>query len=147
MTTTFPKVSEIQQQWYIVDAKDQILGRLAVRIADVLRGKNKPTYTPHLDTGDFVIVINSEKIGVTGNKLKNKEYQRYSGYPGGQKVQTLETVLTKQPERVIRHAVKGMVPSGPLGRKMLTKLKVYAGEQHPHQAQQPKPLLAVAQSA
>ena len=124
----------------MVDAADQVLGRLAVRVADVLRGKDKPDYTPHLDTGDFVVVVNAEKVAVTGNKLKQKTYQRYSGYPGGQTVQTLETVLGRHPERVIQHAVKGMIPDGPLGRQIYSKLKVYAGPDHPHQAQQPVPL-------
>lgn len=124
----------------VIDAKDQVLGRLATRIAMILRGKHKPTFTPFLDTGDFVVVINADKVAVTGNKLKNKVYRRYSGYPSGHKEITLERLLKTHPERVISQAVKGMMPDGPLGRHLLTKLKVYAGAQHPHAAQQPTPL-------
>ena len=137
MSTTIPAVTQIQRQWWIVDADGQILGRLATRLAMLLRGKHKVTYTPHLDTGDFVIVINANKIKVTGNKLVQKTYRRYSGYPSGLKSQTLQQVLDRYPERVIRHAVKGMLHEGPLGRRLLTKLKVYAGPNHPHQAQEP----------
>ncbi|MBI4597290.1 MAG: 50S ribosomal protein L13 [Candidatus Omnitrophica bacterium] len=140
MTTTFPAIKSIQRRWMVIDAKDQVLGRLATRIAMILRGKHKPTFTPFLDTGDFVVVINADKVAVTGNKLKNKVYRRYSGYPSGHKEITLERLLKTHPERVISQAVKGMMPDGSLGRHLLTKLKVYAGAQHPHAAQQPTPL-------
>ena len=131
----------------LVDAKDQVLGRLAARIAMILRGKHKPIFTPFLDTGDFVIVINAEKVAVTGRKRTQKLYQRYSGYPGGRRVQTLDDVLARHPDRVLRHAVKGMMPDGPLGRRMLGKLKIYAGPNHPHAAQQPQPILGVGAGA
>jgi large subunit ribosomal protein L13 len=129
-----------QRDWYVVDAAGQTLGRLATQIADHLRGKRKPTYTPHVDTGDFVVVVNAEKISVTGNKLADKRYYRHSGYPGGLKSRTLQEMLDRRPEEVIRKAVRGMLPRNRLARKQLTKLKVYAGPEHPHQAQQPKPL-------
>ncbi len=140
MTTTLPSVNTMDHQWLLVDATDQVLGRLATRIVNVLRGKHKPTYTPFLDTGDFVIVVNAEKIAVTGNKRTQKIYQRYSGYPSGRRTRTLAQVLKVHPDRVIRQAVKGMMPDGPLGRHLLTKLKVYAGPSHPHAAQQPQPV-------
>ena len=140
MATTIPNVKTIDRRWLILDAKDQILGRLASRIAMVLRGKHKPTFTPFLDTGDFVIVVNAQKIAVTGNKRAQKVYQRYSGYPSGRRTRLLGDVLQMHPERVIHQAVKGMMPDGPLGRRMLGKLKVYAGPTHPHAAQQPKPV-------
>jgi large subunit ribosomal protein L13 len=127
-----------QREWLVVDATGQTLGRLATRIADALRGKNKPEYTPHVDTGDFVIVVNAEKISVTGNKLADKKYYRHSGYPGGLKVRTLAEQLERRPEDVIRKAVKGMLPRNRLARKQLTKLKVYAGPEHPHVAQKPQ---------
>jgi large subunit ribosomal protein L13 len=127
-----------QRDWLVVDATGQTLGRLATRIADALRGKNKPVYTPHVDTGDFVIVVNAEKISVTGNKLADKKYYRHSGYPGGLKVRTLAEQLERRPEEVIRKAVKGMLPRNRLARKQLTKLKVYAGPEHPHVAQKPQ---------
>jgi ribosomal protein L13, bacterial type len=127
-----------QRDWLIVDATGQTLGRLATRIAVALRGKNKPVYTPHVDTGDFVIVINAEKISVTGNKLADKKYYRHSGYPGGLKVRTLAEQLERRPEDVIRKAVKGMLPRNRLSRKQITKLKVYAGPDHPHVAQKPQ---------
>jgi len=130
--------SDRQRDWLIVDATGQTLGRLATQIADALRGKRKPTYTPHIDTGDFVVVINAEKISVSGNKLADKLYHRHSGYPGGLKTRTLNDMLERRPEEVIRLAVKGMLPRNRLGRKQLTKLKVYAGPDHPHAAQQPK---------
>ncbi len=139
MKTTIPAVHQMNRQWLLIDAKDQVLGRLASRIALVLRGKHKPTYTPFLDTGDFVVVINAEKVAVTGQKLTQKVYQRYSGYPSGRTTQTLSDVLKRHPERAIRQAVKGMMPDGPLGRRLLGKLKVYAGSEHPHKAQQPQP--------
>lgn len=140
MTTTVPDVKEIERRWVLVDAERQVLGRLASRIALVLRGKHKPTYTPFLDTGDFVVVINAEKVALTGQKRSQKIYQRYSGYPGGRRTQTLDEVLRRHPDRVLRQAVKGMMPDGPLGRHLLTKLKVYAGPRHPHAAQQPQPI-------
>ncbi|MCZ7544023.1 MAG: 50S ribosomal protein L13 [Anaerolineae bacterium] len=140
--TYVTKPSEIERDWYVVDAAGMTLGRLATRIAAVLRGKHKPTFTPNLDTGDFVIVVNAEKIHVTGNKLDDKMYHRHSGYPSGLTSITLRRQLEKYPDRVIQQAVKGMLPHNHLGRKMLKKLKVYAGPEHPHQAQQPRPLEA-----
>ncbi|MDP3722401.1 MAG: 50S ribosomal protein L13 [Candidatus Omnitrophota bacterium] len=140
MTTTLPDVKRLKRKWLLVDAQHHVLGRLASRIALILRGKHQVTYTPFLDTGDWVVVINAEKIAVTGNKRAQKIYQRYSGYPGGLKVRTLEQVLRTHPERVLRQAVKGMMPDGPLGRRMLTKLKIYAGPAHPHAAQQLQPV-------
>ncbi|GAB4438526.1 MAG: 50S ribosomal protein L13 [Anaerolineae bacterium] len=140
--TYVTKPNEIERDWYVVDAAGMTLGRLATRIAAVLRGKHKPTFTPNLDTGDFVIVVNAEKIHVTGNKLDDKMYHRHSGYPSGLTSITLRRQLEKYPDRVIQQAVKGMLPQNRLGRKMLKKLKVYAGPEHPHQAQQPKPLEA-----
>ncbi|HOU14045.1 MAG TPA: 50S ribosomal protein L13 [Anaerolineae bacterium] len=138
--TYVAKPDDIQRDWYVVDATGLTLGRLATKIASVLRGKNKPQYTPYEDVGDFVIVINAEKVAVTGRKLDQKEYYHHSGYPGGIKSITLRKQLQKHPERVIEHAVKGMLPRGPLGRRQFKKLKVYAGSEHPHQAQLPKPL-------
>ena len=132
------KPGEIERGWYVVDANGETLGRLATRIADALRGKRKPTYTPHVDTGDFVIVVNAEKIAVTGNKRQDKRYYRHSGYPGGLKSRSLNDMLERRPEEVIRLAVKGMLPRNRLARKQLTKLKVYAGPEHPHAAQQPQ---------
>jgi large subunit ribosomal protein L13 len=129
-----------ERNWLVVDANGQTLGRLATRIADALRGKTKPEYTPHCDTGDFVVVVNAEKISVTGNKRAAKKYYRHSGYPGGLKERTLEEMLARRPEEVIRHAVKGMLPRNRLARKQLTKLKVYAGPDHPHVAQKPTPM-------
>ena len=129
-----------QRDWYVVDAEGKTLGRLATRIADTLRGKLKPEYTPHVDTGDFVVVVNAEKIHVTGDKLAQKRYWRHSGYPGGIKSRTLAEMLERRPEEVIRKAVKGMLPRNRLARQQLRKLKVYAGAEHPHQAQQPKAL-------
>lgn len=139
MTTTIPNVKTLQRGWVLIDATDQVLGRLASRIALILRGKTKVTYTPFLDTGDFVVVINAEKIAVTGQKLAQKTYERYSGYPGGLHSRTLGQVLATHPERALYEAVKGMMPDGPLGRRLLGKLKIYAGATHPHMAQQPKP--------
>lgn len=133
------KPGEVEREWYVVDATDQTLGRLATRIATVLRGKHKPQYTPHEDVGDFVIVLNADKVKVTGRKLDQKFYYRHTGYPGGIRSISLRRQLELHPERVIQHAVKGMLPKGPLGRSMFRKLKVYAGTEHPHQAQQPKP--------
>ena len=138
MTTTLPSVSKIKRDWVLIDADGQVLGRLATRIALRLRGKHKPIFTPFLDTGDFVVVINADKVKVTGQKLQQKTYTYYSGYPGGLRSVKLEALLRRFPDRVIRQAVKGMMPDGPLGRKMLTKLKVYAGTKHPHGSQTPK---------
>jgi large subunit ribosomal protein L13 len=132
--------SDRQRDWLIVDATGQTLGRLATQIADALRGKRKPTYTPHIDTGDFVVVINAEKISVSGNKRADKLYHRHSGYPGGLKTRTLGDMLERRPEEVIRIAVKGMLPRNRLARKQITKLKVYAGPDHPHVAQKPQPM-------
>ncbi len=140
MKTYSPKASEIKHEWYLVDAENKTLGRLASEIAKVLRGKHKPIYAPHLDTGDYVIVINAEKVHVTGNKLDQKMYYRHSGYPGGLKSITLREQLKRRPTRVIRSAVKGMLPHNRLGRAMMRKLKIYAGDSHPHRAQQPKRL-------
>jgi large subunit ribosomal protein L13 len=138
--TFVAKPADIEREWYVVDATDLTLGRLATQIASVLRGKHKPEYTPYEDVGDFVVVINAEKVQVTGRKLDQKEYYHHTGYPGGIKSITLRKQLQKHPERVIEHAVKGMLPRGPLGRRQFKKLKVYAGSEHPHQAQLPKPL-------
>ena len=132
--------STIERKWYVVDAEGKTLGRLASEIAKVLRGKNKPIYTPHIDTGDYVIVVNAEKIKVSGNKLNDKVYYHHSGYIGGIKSATLKEQLEKKPEFVIEHAVKGMLPKGPLGRQMYKKLFVYAGPDHKHQAQKPEEL-------
>jgi large subunit ribosomal protein L13 len=129
-----------ERNWLVVDATGQTLGRLATQIADALRGKRKPEYTPHVDTGDFVVVVNAEKISVSGNKRAEKRYYRHSGYPGGIKSRTLEEMLERRPDEVIRLAVKGMLPRNRLARKQLTKLKVYAGAEHPHAAQKPEPL-------
>jgi large subunit ribosomal protein L13 len=129
-----------QRDWYVIDAEGKTLGRLATQIADALRGKRKPEYTPHCDTGDFVIVVNAEKIVVTGNKRAEKRYWRHSGYPGGIRSRTLGEMLERRPEEVIRRAVRGMLPRNRLARKQLTKLKVYAGPEHPHEAQRPREL-------
>ncbi len=129
-----------ERAWHVVDAEGQTLGRLATQIADVLRGKRKPDYTPHCDTGDFVVVINAAKITVTGNKLNDKRYYRHSGYPGGLRSRTLQEMLQRRPEEVIRKAVKGMLPRNRLARQQLVKLKVYAGPEHPHKAQNPAPM-------
>lgn len=138
--TYLPPQDSIERNWYIVDAADQRLGRLATEIAMILRGKNKPTYTPFLDTGDFVIVVNAEKIDVTGKKRSQKIYRRHSGRPGGMKTETFAKLQARIPERIIEHAVKGMLPKNTLGRQLFTKLKVYAGPDHPHQAQKPQVL-------
>jgi large subunit ribosomal protein L13 len=134
------KKDEVERRWYVVDADGQTLGRLATRIADTLRGKRKPEYTPHMDTGDFVVVVNAEKIAVTGKKLDDKIYYRHSGYPGGLRERTLGEQLARRPTEVIRKAVKGMLPRNRLARQQLTKLKVYAGPEHPHGPQNPEPL-------
>ena len=129
---------EVERKWYVVDAEGKTLGRLASEIAKILRGKSKPQYTPHVDVGDFVVVVNAEKIRVTGNKREDKLYHRHSGYPGGLRTRTLNDMLERKPEEVIRLAVKGMLPRNRLARQQLRKLKIYAGPDHPHQAQQPK---------
>jgi large subunit ribosomal protein L13 len=140
MRTYVPKRDEIEREWWVVDADGKTLGRIATQVALRLRGKHKPTFTPFLDTGDHVIVVNAEKLVLTGNKLKDKYYRKHSGYPGGLKEVNAETLLARHPERLIEFAVKGMLPKGPLGRKMYGKLKVYAGPNHPHTAQRPQPL-------
>jgi large subunit ribosomal protein L13 len=138
---TYQATSQDRERvWYVVDAENKTLGRLASQIADVLRGKRKPTYTPHVDVGDFVIVVNAGKVAVTGDKREQKRYWRHSGYPGGIRFQTLGTLLEKRPEEVIRRAVKGMLPRNRLARQQLRKLKIYPGPDHPHQAQKPQPL-------
>ena len=138
MKSYIAKPQEVQRKWYILDAEGQTLGRLASEAASILRGKKKPIYTPHVDCGDYVIIINAEKIEVTGKKRKEKIYKRHTGYPGGLKEITFEKLLEKQPEEILRHAVKGMLPKGPLGRDMAKKLKVYAGAEHKHEAQKPE---------
>jgi large subunit ribosomal protein L13 len=140
MTTVSAKPAEVRRDWYVVDATGKTLGRLASQIAHRLRGKHKAEYTPHVDTGDYIIVVNAEKIRVTGNKLRDKMYCRHTGYIGNLKSINLEKLLQKAPERVIETAVKGMMPRNPLGRTMYKKLRVYAGPEHHHQAQQPQPL-------
>jgi large subunit ribosomal protein L13 len=140
MKTYSAKPHEIEQAWYLVDADQRTLGRLATEIADLLRGKGKPAYTPHVDTGDFVVVVNAKKVRVTGKKLEQKIYYRHSGYPGGLRQRTLAEQLQRRPEEVIRKAVKGMLPKNRLAAAQLKKLKVYAGPEHPHEAQNPAPL-------
>ena len=140
MATTFPKASEVRRSWYVVDAEGQILGRLASRIAQVLTGKDKPTYTPFLDTGDHVVVVNAEKVVLTGSKELNKIYFRHTGYPGGIRQARVEELRAKRPERLIEAAVRGMLPKNRLGRAQFKKLKVYQGGKHPHEAQQPSSL-------
>jgi large subunit ribosomal protein L13 len=138
--TYIAKDKDIVKGWYIVDAKDKILGRLASKVAAILRGKDKVIFSPHQDTGDEVIVVNASKVRVTGKKMEQKEYKRYSAYPGGLNLETLEAVMKKNPERVIRHAVKGMLPKNKLGEKLMKKLRVYPNDVHPHAAQKPKEL-------
>lgn len=140
MKTFSAKPEDVRRDWFLVDAADKTLGRLATEIATRLRGKHKPEYTPHVDTGDYIVVVNAEKIRVTGNKLKDKMYHRYTGYVGNLKSMPLEKLLAHAPERALQYAVKGMLPRNPLGRKMLAKLRVFAGPEHDHQAQQPQPL-------
>jgi large subunit ribosomal protein L13 len=140
MKTYTAKAGEVVQGWYVVDAQGKVLGKLATQIATRLRGKHKPEYTPHVDTGDYVVVVNAAKIRVTGRKAENKVYHRHTGYPGGLKTTNFAKLQAARPERVLQHAVKGMLPTGPLGYAMLRKLKVYAGGTHPHSAQQPKNL-------
>jgi large subunit ribosomal protein L13 len=140
MKTYSVKAGEIEREWFVVDATDQVLGRLATRIASVLRGKHKPTFSPHLDVGDYVVVVNAGSVRLTGRKAEQKEYFRHSGYMGGEKAIPFETMMKTHPERVIERAVKGMLPKNALGRQMALKLKVYAGAEHPHAAQRPQPL-------
>jgi large subunit ribosomal protein L13 len=137
MKTLVPKQSDIERRWYLVDVDGQVLGRAATRIARILRGKNKPVFTPHLDTGDFVVVINAEKVRVTGNKEEQKVYFHYTGYPGGARFETLRRLRQRRPEEIVRRAVQGMLPKNRLGRALVRKLKVYAGSDHPHAAQKP----------
>ena len=143
MKTYLPKVNLDERKWHVIDADGAILGRLAAQVANVLRGKDKAIYTPHLDAGDFVVVINAEKVRLTGKKETQKSFMTYSGWKGGEKYRTVEQVRTKQPEKLITHAVRGMVPKNRLGRTLMTKLKVYKGTEHPHSAQQPA-ILAVS---
>ncbi|MCL2525962.1 MAG: 50S ribosomal protein L13 [Coriobacteriia bacterium] len=138
MKTYYAKPGEVQRDWVLVDATDMVLGRLATRVAEILKGKTKPQYTPHVDVGDFVVVINAEKIRLTGNKAADKNYYSHSGYPGGLKEVSFERMLEKHPERIIEKAVRGMLPKNTLGRQMGKKLKVYAGPEHPHEAQNPQ---------
>jgi large subunit ribosomal protein L13 len=140
MKTWNAKADDVERRWYVVDAEGETLGRLATRIADTLRGKRKPQYTPHVDTGDFVVVVNADKVAVTGKKLDEKVYYRHSGYPGGLRSRTLREELERRPTEVVRKAVKGMLPRNRLARRQITKLKVYAGPDHPHEAQKPEPL-------
>lgn len=138
MKTYLANKETTKRDWVIVDAKDQVLGRLAVKVANLLRGRDKPTYTPHVDTGNFVVVINADKIVLTGKKTEQKKYMFYSGYVGGEKYLSVTQMQERRPDFVVKHAVKGMLPKNRLARKMLTKLRVFAGEEHPHEAQQPK---------
>ena len=138
MKSYIAKPAEVERKWYVIDAEDKTLGKIAAEVASILRGKKKPIYTPHVDTGDYVIVINAEKVRVTGKKEEQKIYKSHSGYPGGLKETTLRELRAKKPEEIIRHAVKGMMPKGKLGRQMFKKLKVYAGPEHPHTAQKPE---------
>ncbi len=140
MKTFSAKKEEVERKWYVIDAEDKVLGRLASQVASILRGKHKPIFTPHVDTGDHVVIINAEKVRLTGRKWSQKKYYRHSGYPGGLKEIVAEKLLKEKPERIIEYAVWGMLPHNRLGRKMMRKLKVYAGPQHPHQAQKPEPL-------
>ena len=140
MKTYSAKAETVERDWFVVDAEGKTLGRLATEVASRLRGKHKPEYTPHVDTGDYIVIVNAEKIGVTGKKAKDKIYYSHTGYPGGIKDITFEKLIDKAPERVLQSAVKGMLPRGPLGREMFRKLKVYAGMVHPHAAQQPQTL-------
>ena len=139
MRTYTPKPADVQRQWYVIDATDVVLGRLASQVAQLLRGKHKPIYAPHLDTGDFVVIVNAGKVALSGSKLEQKKAYRHSGYPGGLRAVNYGDLMAKHPERVVEKAVKGMLPKNSLGRKTLSKLKVYAGPTHPHQAQQPQP--------
>ena len=140
MTTAFLKPEQVDRTWWVVDATDQVLGRMATRIATILQGKHRPSYTPNRDTGDFVVVINAEKVRVTGSKARNKEYDWYTYYPGGRKVLKYHEMIKRHPTRPIELAVRRMLPKSPLGRRMFAKMKVYAGAEHPHEAQKPQPL-------
>jgi large subunit ribosomal protein L13 len=140
MKTFVAKEHEIEKKWHLIDASDKVLGRLAAEIATILRGKNKPLFTPHMDAGDYVVVVNAERVALTGNKLEKKTYYRHSGYVGGLKETTAKEMLEKRPENLIKFAVKGMLPKTSLGRRQLTKLKIYTGPDHPHQAQKPEKL-------
>jgi large subunit ribosomal protein L13 len=137
MSTFMAKPSTITRRWFVIDATDQVVGRLAVQIANVLRGKHRPEYTPHMDTGEFVVVVNAEKVRFTGKKMETKTYHHYTRYPGGLKTVTARDLMAKHPDRILREAVRRMVPRNTLGRQQMTKLKIYAGATHPHQAQQP----------
>src|SRR5438876_1717758 len=138
MSSFMAKTGELEQRWFLIDATDQVVGRLAVQIANILRGKHRPEYTPHVDTGEYVVVINAEKIRFTGKKLQTKSYKSYTHYPGGLKEVSARVLMATHPERILEEAVKRMVPRNRLGRKQMSKLKIYAGPQHPHQAQQPQ---------
>lgn len=138
MKSFIAKPHEVERSWYVLDAEGKTLGRLASEVASILRGKRKPIFTPHVDTGDYVIIINAEKVEVTGKKRQEKIYKRHTGYPGGLREMTFEKLQARRPEEIIRHAVKGMMPKGPLGRQMYKKLKVYAGSEHKHEAQKPE---------
>lgn len=140
MKTYLPKANVDERKWHVIDAEGVVLGRLAARVATILRGKNKPIFTPHMDTGDFVVVINAEKVRLTGNKETDKVYMSYSGWKGGERYRTVSELRAKHPDRLITHAVKGMIPKNRLGRSLITKLKVYRGGEHPHSAQKPAPL-------
>lgn len=140
MKTTHAKKGQVERRWLLVDASDQVLGRMAAQVASILRGKHTPRYTPHVDTGDFVVIVNAEKVKLTGRKLDQKKYYNYSGWSGGLKERTARVMLEKKPTEVIRHAVRGMLPKGPLGYAMIRKLKIYPGPEHPHAAQRPQPL-------
>lgn len=142
--TRFIKSDDVEKKWYIVDASNKVLGRLASQIAKIIRGKNKPTFTPNMDTGDYVIVINADKVVLTGKRPELKQYIRHSGYPGGQKITSVKTIRKTKPEFLLEHAVKGMLPKNRLGRRLIKKLKVYIGENHPHQAQKPE-LISLAE--
>lgn len=142
MKTYLPKINLDQRKWHVVDAKGAVLGRLAAQVADILRGKNKPVFTPHLDAGDFVVVINAEKVVLTGKKETDKKFMTYSGWKGGEKYTSVAQIRARVPEKLITHAVRGMIPKNRLGRVLMTKLKVFKGDQHPHAAQQPAPLKA-----
>jgi len=140
MKTIFVKPKDVERKWWLVDAEDQVLGRLASRIVLVLRGKHKPIYSPHMETGDFVVVVNAKKVKITGNKREQKLYYRHSGYPGGLKTEVLGKIITKKPIFPLEHAIKGMLPKGKMGRKIFQNVKIYAGPEHPHEAQKPEKL-------
>ena len=140
MSTFMAKKEEQKPRWFVIDANGQVLGKVAVKVANVLRGKVKPTFTAHVDTGDFVVVVNAEKVVLTGKKETNKQYMTYSQHPGGKTIRTPKQIRAEHPEKLIQHAVRGMIPKNRLGRQMITKMKVYAGPNHPHTAQQPEPL-------